>query len=271
MTHPMEQQFVFRDKYPERIEIYNQFDTASEKLRSDTPALLEHSYGDHPRMRYDLFYGQQDAPLVVFIHGGYWQSLSKERYSFVARPFLEKGLNVLLPGYPLAPDVNIPAMIGCIQRAILSAVRHLENRGNLPSWALTGHSAGGHLAAAIASEPCDLIPPPSVLAPISGIFDLLPIISTSLNEKLLLDQEKVRALNPLTKQCSAAQAHAFVGESETPEFIRQSSEYVAQWATNNRRQANLTKIKGANHYSILCNLLQNNSTIAHTIMNGLDG
>lgn len=271
MTHPMEQQFVFRDKYPERIEIYNQFDMVSEKLRSETFALLEHSYGDHPRMRYDLFYGLPGAPLVVFIHGGYWQSLSKERYSFVARRFLEKGLNVLLPGYPLAPDIDIAAMTGCIQRAILSAIRHLESRGKVPSWALSGHSAGGHLAAAIASEPCDQFPPLSVLAPISGIFDLLPIISTSLNEKLSLDQEKAMTLSPLAKQCSAAQVHAFVGDSETPEFIHQSLEYVTKWTTTNRRQANLTKIQGANHYSILCNLLQNNSTIAHTIMNGLDG
>ncbi len=262
-----EQDYVFRQAYPERSAIYARFDVASKTLRRDHPALLDHPYGDHPRCRLDLFLGQADAPLVVFLHGGYWQSQSKERYSFIAAPFLQAGLSVALLGYPLVPE----ATIGEIENQILSGLDAvfalLEAEARLPeAWVLTGHSAGGHLAASAARVWDKRRPALSALVPISGLFDLAPLIETSLNETLDLDSLSARARSPLYQTPAEVTLTAVVGASETSAFLIQSEQFVDHYRRHGRNDARLVLLPEANHYSILVDVLQPRSQIAAIIV-----
>ncbi len=261
-----EQDYVFRQRYPERGAIYARFEVASAELRRREEGLLDLPYGAHPRCRFDLFPGKAGAPLVVFLHGGYWQSLSKDCYSFVAAPFLRMGMTVALLGYPLAPEATIED----IQRHVLSGLeevfRVLDVRTEGPdAWVLTGHSAGGHLAASAACDWSDRLPRLRGLVPISGLFDLEPLIETSLNRNLRLDREGARALSPLLCRPAEVPLTAIVGAAETSGFLLQSERFLDHYLRAGRSDARLVLLPEANHYSILLDLLQPHSEIARTV------
>ncbi len=262
-----EQDFVFRQRYPERGAIYVRFDVASAALRRENQGLLELPYGANPRCRFDLFLGKAGAPLVVFIHGGYWQSLSKERYSFVAAPFLREGMNVALLGYPLAPQATIADIQGHILSGLDAVFGALAEQAHMPeAWAICGHSAGGHLAASAAQAWSARLPRLCGLVPISGLFDLEPLIETSLNETLNLDLESARALSPLLQSPAEAPLTAVVGAAETSGFLIQSERFLEHYRRSGRSDGRLVLLPEANHYSILLDFLQPHSQIAEIVV-----
>src|SRR5688500_4328156 len=143
-------------------------------------------YGDTPRERLDLFEAEKkDAPIVAFIHGGYWQSNDKEASSFLAEGPLARGFAVALIEYTLAPDADIDRIVA----EIASAVSFLQKFGKV---ILAGHSAGGHLTAMMLGR----APLAGALA-ISGLYDLEPIRLNYLNDKLRLTPESARRNSPL--------------------------------------------------------------------------
>lgn len=270
MTNHLEAEFVFRDQYPERSEIYERFDTESATLRKTVVSQLDQPYGAHPRARFDLFPGQSGKGLVIFVHGGYWQSLSKERYSFVAAPFLRRGSSVAIVGYPLAPDVSIAAMVDHIGAAIVAVFDALRQRGIIPSsWVLTGHSAGGHLAVSAAAALPTSVVPLSGLIPISGLFDLFPLLGTSVNHALKMDENIAKSLSPLEQPTVKSPLIAIVGSAETKEFLRQSSAIAEKYQLAGRYRSDLVILPNENHYSILLELLQPRSVISDIISKAL--
>ncbi|USG61260.1 alpha/beta hydrolase [Sneathiella marina] len=272
MTNRLEAEFVFRDRYPERSEIYERFDTESATLRAAGAAQLDRPYGAHPRARFDLFPGQSGKGLVVFVHGGYWQSHNKERYSFVAAPFLRDGSSVALVGYPLAPEVGIATMIIHIGAAIAAIFDALHRSGIAPSgWVLTGHSAGGHLAASAAPALPASVMPLSGLVPISGLFDLSPLLGTSVNHLLKMDTDMAKSASPLEYPAAETQLIAIVGSAETKEYLRQSSAMVDKYQAADRHGSALVTLPGENHYSILLELLQPRSIISGIVSKVLSG
>lgn len=258
-----EQDFVFRQRYPERGAIYARFDVASRSIRREYQGLLDRPYGAPSRCRFDLFLGNPGAELVVFIHGGYWQSLAKERYSFVAGPFLQAGMSVALLGYPLAPEATIAEIQGHVLSGLEAVFGLLDAEARMPeTWVLTGHSAGGHLAASAASAWGERLPALSGLVPISGLFDLAPLIETSLNETLELDGESAKTLSPLHWNPAEVPLTAIVGAAETSAFLIQSEQFVDHYRRSGRSDARLVLLPEANHYSILLDVLQPHSQIA---------
>ncbi len=261
-----EQDYVFRQRYPERGAIYIRFDVASSSVRRQNVGLLDHPYAVHPRCRFDLFFGAAGAPLVVFIHGGYWQSLSKERYSFVAAPFLKQGKNVAILGYPLAPEVTIAEIQGHILSGLAEIFTVLDAQARMPdAWVLSGHSAGGQLAASAARAWGGRLPALSGLVPISGLFDLEPLIETSLNETLRLDRDAARALSPLLLTPAEVPLSVVVGSAETSGFLIQSERFLDHYRRSGRSDARLVLLPEANHYSILLDFLQPHSEIASIV------
>jgi arylformamidase len=252
-----ERDYVFSDRYPERGEIYRLFDERSDEARRSLPCKLDLPYGSHPRERFDLFPGS-GGPLVIFVHGGYWRSLSKERFSYVAAPLVRMGFTVALPGYPLTPDVPLRGVFDSIKRsvpAIFAAV------GGATPWIVAGHSAGGHLAAMLAAMDWreQGISQPACL-PISGIFALDPLIETSLNRDLRLDEALAAEMSPLrTPPCGPLRI--VVGADETPGFLRQSADYFAHCRSAGR-DAELVQLSGRNHYTIVGELLEESSVVA---------
>jgi arylformamidase len=210
------------------------------------------SYGASPRQFVDLFFSEAgpDAPLALFIHGGYWRSLQPQMFSSLARGLNMHGVTVALAGYDLCPEVGIGQIVEQTERASLFLWDRFRR-----SILVFGHSAGGHLAAAMlatdwrkhgAAE--DLVP--SAMA-ISGLFDLVPMIATSMNADFRLDETEARRLSPLDWPPPVGRVFdAVVGGAESSEFLRQSRTIVDRWGdagVETRYEA----VVGANHFTVI--------------------
>ncbi len=187
-------------------------------------------YGPGARNRIDFFSGDGTGPIVVFIHGGYWQAFDGSSFSHLAGGLNAHGISVAVPSYDLCPDVTVDQII----QQMRMASRELARLGQ--PLIISGHSAGGHLAACMlatdwpafhASLPRDLV---RAACSISGLFDLGPLVETSVNNAMRLDQASARAASPLfwavPRQGSL---DAFVGGNESAEYFRQSKEIVEVW------------------------------------------
>jgi arylformamidase len=218
------------------------------------------AYGPGPRHVIDLFAAegqnkaQSDAPLVVFIHGGYWQALDGSWFSHMARGLNAHGIGVAVPTYDLCPQVSVADIIMQMREAMRELA---ELSGRL---IVSGHSAGGHLAACMlatdwkaydASLPSDLV---RAAYAISGLFDLLPLVPTSINKALDLDEASARAASPLFWQPPAqGSLDAVVGEAESAEYHRQSRSIVGAWGEAGIA-TQFGTVPAANHFTAIAPL-----------------
>jgi arylformamidase len=234
----------------------------SAAIRAEPQSRLDLRYGQRPRATLDYFPAQTDAPLFVFIHGGYWQRNEKERFSFVAPGPRAHGINVALPGYTLGPDARMTEIVGEIREALTFLADRADTLGfDRARIYVGGWSAGGHLTAAVADHP-------SVRGglPISGIFDLEPIALGVLNDKLALSTEEIESLSPLRNiPGRIAPQRIFVGVAELPELRRQSEEYF-QALKARSLPATLTQLPGKNHFSIMEELARPNGALTRGLL-----
>jgi arylformamidase len=217
------------------------------------------AYGTGERNRVDLFSGDGAGPIVVFIHGGYWQALDGSFFSHLAAGLNAHGIDVAVPSYDLCPAVSIADIIDEMR----AAMRELAKLG----WPLvvSGHSAGGHLAACMlatdwrafdVSLPAD---PVTAAYAISGLFDLRPLVKTSINTALKLDDVSALALSPFFwKPPSRGTLDAVVGGNESAEYFRQSHSIVDAWSAAGIATRFAT-ISGANHFTAIAPLADPNS------------
>ncbi|WFU51352.1 alpha/beta hydrolase [Sinorhizobium terangae] len=273
-----EPDYIFRDRHPERSDVYALYDKESERMRRDAFCLFDLPYGRHPRMTFDLFPGENHAPLAVFFHGGYWQSLDKQRFSFVARSLLARGFSVALPNYPLAPEMPLEAIAGTARSCLPAIFAALTRQTGSPpsSFLTTGHSAGGHLSIwagmHASADPIVASVPFAGMVPISGIFDVRPLVGTSLNKALKLTIRRAARLSPIGHELPTGQYRVFVGADETLGFLRQAALFTGELNAAGHDAA-LFDLTGLNHYTILMDLLSANSAIARVIegMVGMGG
>ena len=220
----------------------------SAEVRASSAARLDIAYGPRPRARLDyLPSGRKQAPLFVFIHGGYWQRNDKETFAFVADGPRAHGIDVAVLGYTLAPEVRLTDIVEEMRQALTFLS---DNAGDLGfdrnAIFVGGWSAGGHLTAAVADHPSF-----RGGLPISGIFDLEPIALNYLNEKLSLDQTEIATLSPLrTLPDRGPPLRLAVGGAELPELRRQSQEF-ADAAQARGLPVRLSVLPGHHHFSIL--------------------
>jgi arylformamidase len=212
------------------------------------------SYGNSPRQTIDLFWpdSSRDAPIALFIHGGYWQALDPAHFSHLGRAANTNGVALAIPGYDLCPQVTVAAIIDQVR----AAAHYLWQRHGRRMVA-SGHSAGGHLTACLLATdwrsldrdaPVDLVP--SGLA-ISGLFDLEPLLPTSVNNALELDMQEARRLSPLHFPVAKGIAlDAWVGGAESAEYLRQSRTVADAWKTRGAETA-YRELSGADHFTVL--------------------
>ncbi len=188
------------------------------------------SDGPGERSFIDLFEGDRDGPLVVFIHGGYWQALDGSSSSHCARGLNGHGISVAVPSYDLCPNVSVGDIIGEMR----AACRELAKLGR--QLVVSGHSAGGHLAACMLATDwpaCDASLPKNLVRAayaISGLFELEPLVGTSINKALGLDRDAARAASPLLWKAPAGTTlDAVVGGAESAEYHRQSRTIADVW------------------------------------------
>lgn len=231
----------------------------SARARANGRAELDLSYGEGPSEKLDVFPADAKgpAPVLVFLHGGYWRALDKADHSFIAPAFTRQGVCVVVPNYALCPVITIPGIVLQMVQALAWTWRHVARFGGDPSRiTVAGHSAGGHLAAMmLACEwrrvgrdlPAGLVR--NALS-ISGLHDLEPIRHTPFLKDLHLTAADVRRASPaLLPAPAAGTLYSVAGGDESKEFLRQNG--LIQQAWGRRRVPVCESLPGRNHFSVL--------------------
>ena len=234
----------------------------SADVRRRLPGHLDIAYGPDARERLDFFPAvAAGAPVHLFVHGGYWRALDKSSFSYPAPHFRDAGLCFVALSYPLAPSARMEAIVASVRRALAWLQTHAAELGGDPSRiSLSGHSAGGHLAAILASTPegASL----SGVVPISGLYDLEPIRLSYLNDVLALDAPRARAMSPLHHVAGgAAPMTLAVGAKESAEYHRQQDDFARAWRDAGNPLSAALDLDGHDHFSIVGDLAQPQSTL----------
>jgi arylformamidase len=268
MSHPepawFDRMYNNRERVPGYAAYFQRWDASSREARAAGPCERDIPYGGAPAEKLDIFpAGAPDAPVLVFIHGGYWRALGKADHSFVAPVFAREGACVVIPGYTLCPDNTVPGITRQVAQAVAWTWRNIARFGADPSRiTVAGHSAGGQLAAMMlawqwtamdAALPAGLVR--NALS-ISGLHDLDPIMRTSfLQPSLLLTPEQVEQASPARVPAPAhGTLYAVDGEEESEEYHRLLRLIRERWGAS--RVPVCESLAGLNHFSVLDALAQ---------------
>jgi len=251
------QQYDTRASVPDHPWIFTRWLKESAHVRRTSAALLDLAYGEADGERLDFFPAPRGgAPLLVFIHGGWWRSLDKSDFSFIAPAYTRAGFNVALTNYTLAPQASIAAIVRQQLQALAWLYRHAEQYDFDPERiVVAGHSAGAHLAAMMlaaiwpavgADLPSDLLKGGILM---SGIYDLEPVRHTDfVNVDLKLTEQDIEPLSPARMPpATAAPLITAVGGLESDEFKRQTALIAQAWHASHRAGIALPQ---ANHLTI---------------------
>ncbi len=254
-TLDLEAEYNNRQRVANSAAIIEQRAAAGKAYRGTAKADLDLVYGKGDRHRYDLFHaagGTSRPPLVAYIHGGYWQRGDRQDNAWIAKELVAKGLAVAMPSYTLCPATTVMGIVEEMRQFLKALWERTRQHA-----VVVGHSAGGHLAAAmlatdwtkVGGVPGDLV---RASYAISGVFDLPPLVPTSLNPALKLTMETARAASPLFWPAprKAATFVAAVGGDESQEFIRQSLDVADVWSKAGCK-AECVVVPGANHFTIV--------------------
>ena len=254
---------------PDFADHFAQWKNGSEQARQQRRCVLDVAYGDGPNETLDIFPSSRpDAPVVVFIHGGYWRSLDKADHSFVAPPLLDMGACVVVVNYALCPGtakqpVTIPDIALQMAKALAWVWRHIgQHGGRRDNISVIGHSAGGHLAAMLlacrwkalgADLPTHLV---SKAMSISGLYDLEPVRKTPFVQgDLRLTPAQVKKASPaLWRAPSRRTLYTVVGGDESPEFLRHNELIRQVWG--HRVVPVCEALPGLHHFSVVTALTQ---------------
>ncbi len=251
-------QYNNRARIPEHGQIFERWAMASALARERSLCHVDLRYGPDPGETLDVFTSPRaNAPVLVFIHGGWWRSLDKRDHSFIAPAFTQAGAMVVVPNYALCPAVTIATITLQIVRALVWVHRNAARYGGDPNRiAVAGHSAGGHLAAMMLSCRWNEVAPdlPAQLVSsalsISGVFDLEPLRQTPyLQTDLRLTPAAVARLSPARFARPAGRLYATVGANESEEFLRQNLLIRAAWGAD--AVPVCETVDGAHHMNIL--------------------
>ena len=264
MTRPdpawLSTQYNNRARIPEHAQIFERWAQASLLARAQPACRIDVPYGPGAAQTLDVFpaaTGAVNAPVLVFIHGGWWRSLDKRDHSFVAPAFTHAGAMVVVPNYDLCPAVGIATIALQMASALAWTHRHAAQHGGDPARiVVAGHSAGGHLAALLLTcrwrdvgldLPAQLVR--SALS-ISGVFDLEPLRRTPfLQSDLRLTRASVARLSPAGLPAPEGRLYATVGGDESEEFLRQNALIRRRWGE--RAVPVCEAIAGTHHLSVL--------------------
>lgn len=210
--------------------------TASADARSSLKVHSALRCGPLPEQTFDLFpAAREGAPLLVFVHGGYWQELSKNEAAFAAHDVVSAGVSFAALGYGLAPRYTMRQIVAATSESLRWLCTALADLPGAPRTVhLSGHSAGAHLVAAALLDTegwrCTGVRPADVIASatlISGVYELELLRHTYVNEALGMDADEARDCSPLLRLPAGLPPLILArGENETDEFARQQDEFV---------------------------------------------
>jgi len=240
MSLDLEKEYNNRAAVPEHPAIIARWAAESKAYRNIIPPRVI-EYGPGERNTLDVF-DAGSGPAVMFIHGGYWQALDKSFFSSMAKGMNELGVTVAVPSYDLCPNVRIGDIVEQMRAASTLVHRAID-----APVVVAGHSAGGHLSACLLATEAHV---PAAYA-ISGLFELAPLVATSLNEKLRLGGVEAEALSPILWPAPEGKSlDAIVGSNESSEYLRQSASIVATWGEGGV-ETRYEEAEGANHFTVI--------------------
>lgn len=257
-----EAQYNNRARVPDHPAILQRWAEASTLARQGLRGEIDLAYGPSEAERLDVFRAEQpNAPVLVFIHGGWWRALDKAEHSFIAPAFVKAGAMVVVPNYGLCPAVGIEDIALQTTRALAWTWRHAAEHGGDPSRiVVAGHSAGGHLAAMLLACRWKLVDDALPLRllngalSISGVFDLDPIRQAPfLQADLKLTPAGVRRLSPAFFPRPRGPLYAVVGGDESDEHLRQNRLIRDQWGPSTVPVCETAG--GKNHFDVLHDLV----------------
>jgi arylformamidase len=257
-----------RELVPEHAKFFARWQQASAEARSALNGYLDRRYGEAPGETIDLFPARKGSgACLLFIHGGYWRSLDKSDFSFLAPPWVDAGVSVAVVNYDLCPKVTVEDIV----RQMLSAARWLWlNAGDYGidegRLFVSGHSAGGHLTAMMMAALWPLFDerlPKTFFKgglAISGIYDLRPLVQVDwLNADLRLNETQARKVSPaFLPAATRAPLVTCVGGDESSEFRRQNALLGEHWRTV---LAGDIPMPGTNHFSVVDGLAEPSSAL----------
>jgi arylformamidase len=255
--------YNLRAAFPDFPEVLQAWQKATAAIRASMLSDADIAYGPGDLQRFDFYRAAGDnRPLLIFIHGGYWQSGDKSDIGFIAAPYVRAGISVAVMNYSLAPQVGIAQMIEETD-AMLSCLERMAAQLNIDARriSLMGHSAGGHLAAFVAARRADA--PVHAVFAVSGVFDLAPLVTTSLNKALSMDAESAEQLSPvLLEGPGKTRVHTIIGQHETSQFHQQAAVMARCWPQVIAHHV----VPDTHHYTVLMPLADDSTPVCRAVI-----
>ncbi|NXP20753.1 KFA formamidase, partial [Scytalopus superciliaris] len=243
----------------------------TERARASAQTSLHVPYGSGDGEKLDIYFPKDPSgtfPVLVYIHGGYWQCLSKDEAGFAAPPLVSRGVMVVAVGYDTAPRGHMDTMVSEVRRSLAFLV---EQYPGIRGIYLCGHSAGAHLAAMVLSTDWTefrVVPDIKGAVLVSGVYDLEPILHTYVNDALNMSREVAQRNSPMRHIAPAVPAACevlvAVAQHDSPEFRRQSQEYsqalrAAGWSVS------LLDLAGVDHFDVIEKLSEDSYILTQVI------
>jgi arylformamidase len=252
----LDRQYNNRLQVPDFATHLDRWESLSRQTEKDYKVAVDISYGKLLRQKLDIYPSLHPrSRTLIFIHGGYWQKFDKANFQFIAKAFYTHNITTVIINYPLGPSAPVDEIVA----SCIDAVRWLYNNveaynGDPTQLYIAGHSAGAQLAAMVLATNWkqfdlagDVIKGACV---ISGIFNLIPIRLSYLNQSLRMDTTAALRNSPVQLVPSVlCPLTIVVGSNETDEFLDQSRELYNCWKEN--IPAEIMELPGLNHFSIL--------------------
>lgn len=257
-----------RAMVPDHARYFERWSQLSARARGTMTCYLDREYGPAPGERLDFFPARKgDGSVLMFIHGGYWRSLDKADFSWLAPAFIDAGVSLAVVNYDLCPKVTVEEIVRQMLRASSWLYLHAEEYGaDCDRLHVAGHSAGGHLTAMMM---CALWPVLDARLPrdlfkgglaISGLYDLRPLVMADfLNVDLRLDEAAALKVSPaFMPPATRAPIVTCVGGAESSEFKRQNAFLAERWRS---AVAADVAMPGHNHFSVMDELGNHSSAL----------
>lgn len=245
-----------------------QYEIQSKAAYAACASIKTVNYGDASSQSFDIAVPDQTgsaSPLFLFIHGGYWQALSKRESFFGAGQFVDRGIAYAALNYTLAPHATLAQIVSECEAALITIATEAKRLNvNVDQIYLAGSSAGAHLSAMCCANPNSAVRPAGAVL-LSGIYDLEPFVDISDNEAVGLDLDQAKSLSPLLLS-TASYPDTIVswGEYETLEFKRQSRAMSSKLSAGERRVESFES-PSRNHFDVVHDLVDLNTPLGQQV------
>ena len=270
----LEKQYNARAAVPSHEKMFEEWRRLSTDFRWKSKCEIDIPYTSKERGTLDLFLPQQaKAPVLIFIHGGYWRAMDKSDFSYLAKGLVDRGALVAIVNYGRCPDLSMTGIVQQMRHACDWLWRNCSKFGGNPGAIhVSGHSAGGHLTAMMMATNWPSLYPylPSNLiksgVAVSGLFELEPMRYIPLNDDLNLDEKSARLNSPIfLKPLTDAPLSIVVGGEESDEFRRQSYNFFTKWG-GRKAGIEYLELPNLNHFTIIDQMKSPGNSLTETML-----